>query len=262
MNKLDATRLRERADMPPTAARATLAADDGTPIGSLEAELAHALRDAGFPLAADGDGWRVEAPLTVALERIARWLSAHRLGGRWRDELLPVCDDEGHVLGAIDRAVVRPLGIATHAVHLVGYTHDGRIWVQQRALDKPVDPGRWDTLMGGLISAGESVAQALARETWDEAGLHIAQLTDVVEFARLTVRRPLEADGYMVEHMHCFAAGVPEGLVPVNQDGEVQRFEAVDAAALEVHLRADAFTLEAALVLLNWLERGAGRAPV
>ena len=50
MKRLDATRLRERADLPPTAARATLAADDGTPIGSLEAELAHACATPAFRL--------------------------------------------------------------------------------------------------------------------------------------------------------------------------------------------------------------------
>jgi len=27
------------------------------------------------------------------------------------------------------------------------------IWVQQRALDKANDPGLWDTLMGGMVSA-------------------------------------------------------------------------------------------------------------
>ncbi|MEO7151252.1 MAG: NUDIX domain-containing protein [Burkholderiaceae bacterium] len=261
MQRLDATRLRARADQPPAALRVTLSTHDGAPIGSIEPALAHDLCNAGLPLAPHPEGWRVAtATLDSALERIARWLSTHRLGGRWRDERLAVADASGHVVGAIERAVVRPLGIATCAVHLVGHTPEGRVWVQQRALGKAVDPGRWDTLMGGLMAAGETVAQTLERETWEEAGLRIAQLSAVHEFARLTVRRPLEAGSYMVEHMHCFEAGVPAGLQPANQDGEVLRFEALTPDVLRDRLYADAFTVEAALVLLCWVEAGAGAA--
>ena len=252
--------MRERADRPPAAPRATLSTHDGSAIGSIEPALAQEIHAAGLPLARNAEGWRLDAPLDPALERIARWLSTHRLGGRWRGERLAVTDADGRVVGAIERAVVRPLGIATHAVHLVGHTNDGRVWIQQRALDKAVDPGLWDTLMGGLMAAGETVAQTLERETWEEAGLRIAQLSDVHEFARITVRRPLEAGSYMVEHMHCFAARVPAGLVPVNQDGEVQRFEAQTRDELRRRLHADAFTVEAALELLGWVEGGAGAA--
>ena len=252
-------RLRAGADGAPAAPRdALLAPAAASPIGSIEPALARRIAAAGLPLRDTGQGWRVDAPLDPSLDRIARWLSTHLLDGRWRGELLAVTDAAGHVHGAIERAAVRPLGIATHAVHLVGQAADGAVWVQQRAFDKAVDPGRWDTLMGGLMAAGETVAQTLERETWEEAGLRLAQLSDVHEFARLTVRRPLEAGGYMVEHMHCFAARVPEGLRPVNQDGEVVRFEALARPQLALRLRSDAFTTEAALVLLRWLEQPAG----
>jgi len=43
--------------------------------------------------------------------------------------------------------------------------------------------------------------------------------------------------------------------VPVNRDGEVARFECLGTAALVERLRADAFTLEAALILAGALER-------
>jgi hypothetical protein len=63
------------------------------------------------------------------------------------------------------------------------------------------------------------------------------------------------ADGYMVEHIEMFVAVAPEGLAPLNQDGEVERFESLSRAALIERLHADAFTLEAAMVLVHWLER-------
>ncbi len=247
--------LRIRADAPPPTARQVLRVTGSvSPFGSMEAALARQMLDAGLPLQETDSGWQVAEPVEASLERIARWVCANLPGARWRDERLDVADASGRVLGTVERSAVRPLGIATHAVHLVGTTANGRVWVQQRAADKAVDPGRWDTLMGGLIAAGESVATALERETWEEAGLRIEPLADVREFARFTVRRPV-ADGYMVEHIHCYQAGVPDGFEPVNQDGEVQRFEALDRAALVERLEADVFTLEAALVLLRWLER-------
>lgn len=245
-------RLQARGDVPPAAAREALWASGGSArIGSIAPALARRMAGAGLPLVNTGDDWQIDAPLDASLERIARWLSVEVLNGRWRDERLAVTDEAGRVLGAIERAAVRPLGIATHAVHLVGQTADGAVWVQQRALDKAVDPGLWDTTMGGLTSAGESVAETLERETWEEAGLRIGQLQGVREFGRITVRRPV-AEGYLVEHIHCFEALLPQGLAPANQDGEVMRFEAVGADALDAWLEAERFTVEAALVLLRW----------
>jgi hypothetical protein len=50
--------------------------------------------------------------------------------------------------------------------------------------------------------------------------------------------------------MEMYAATLPEGLVPNNRDGEVAGFACLDRAAIELRLRAGAFTLEAALVLV------------
>ena len=46
---------------------------------------------------------------------------------------------------------------------------------------------------------------------------------------------------------------VPDALTPQNQDGEVERFDCITAGELHDRLRADAFTLEAALILTSWL---------
>lgn len=239
---------RERAALPPLRPREPLyAARSAAAIGSIEAALAGPLQAAELAVAADRDGWCLVAPVDRALEAIARWLAERGLAGRWRDERLDVADEAGRVLGAIERAAVRPLGITTQAVHLVGAKRSGGIWVQQRANDKATDPGLWDTLMGGLVAAGESIADTLARETWEEAGLRIEDLDRVSPLGRITIRRPVR-EGYMVEHVHIFGAIVPDAIVPVNQDGEVQRFECLDPTALVDRLRAEAFTLEAALI--------------
>ena len=103
---------------------------------------------------------------------------------------------------------------ATFAVHLSGRAADGRFWVQQRAFDKATDPGRWDTLMGGQMAAGESIEATLERETAEEAGLGLADLTTLARGPDVTVRRPV-VEGYMDERIAVFRAVLAEGLIPV-----------------------------------------------
>jgi 8-oxo-dGTP pyrophosphatase MutT (NUDIX family) len=248
--------LRQRADVAPSPTREPLAlAGAEAPFGSIERALAQRMVAAGLPLAREPAGaWRVAGPGDAALDALARWLDAERLASRWRGEALDVVDARGRAVARIERAAVRALGIATHAVHLVGRAPDGAWWVQQRAHDKSIDPGLWDTLMGGLVGAGESRADTLVRETAEEAGLDVARLDRLAEVDRITVRRPV-ADGYMIEHIAVHAAVLPDGVMPVNRDGEVARFERLATAALVERLRRDAFTLEAALVLVGALER-------
>jgi 8-oxo-dGTP pyrophosphatase MutT (NUDIX family) len=246
--------LQARADQAPARPRdALLATSDDVVVGSIEPALAQRMVDAGLPIEVAAGGWRIDAvPLNTAFARIAEWLRTQGLASAWRNELLSVTDASGAAVGAIERAAVRPLGIATRAVHLVGWAEQGGMWVQQRAFDKATDPGQWDTLMGGLMAVDEIVATTLARETWEEAGLRIAELRDVTDHGQLTVRRPV-SNGYMVEHIHVHEAVVPASLAPANQDGEVAAFERLSLDDLRERLQAGAFTLEAALILAQSL---------
>ena len=197
-------------------------------------------------------GWLLNGDVTAGLNRLASALHEAGLAGAWRHEQLAVRDARGLRVGTIERAAVRPLGIATQAVHLVGQAPDGRFWVQQRALDKPNDPGKWDTLMGGMVSSADTLEEALSRETWEEAGLHVADLQGLHHGGCLTVRRPTsdgDGTGYMVENIDWYVCTVPDGAKPMNQDGEVAQFALVDSAQLHKDLSCGAFTLEAALIL-------------
>ncbi|WP_343592206.1 DUF4743 domain-containing protein [Paracidovorax wautersii] len=206
----------------------------------------------------DRDGapcWQLDVPaegVSDALNALASALRERGLCGPWRDEQLAVCNAAGERLGTVERGAVRVLGIATQAVHLVGLAPDGRMWVQKRSLTKPNDPGRWDTLMGGMISAADSLPQALARETWEEAGLRVAELQQVGHGGHVLFCRPSSeggGTGYMVERIDWFRATVPEGMAPANQDGEVDEFALRSTEELQAQLAQDRFTLEAGLVM-------------
>lgn len=202
--------------------------------------------------------WPAQGDTSKALAQAAKHLHAIGLAGAWRDELMPVRDAFGRELAAVERALVRVLGVRTEAVHLVGFAPDGRVWLQQRAFDKPNDPGQWDTLVGGLVAHGETLAETLQRETWEEAGLRLRDLVDLQAGGAFNVSKP-SADGgglgHMAETIHWFTAMLPAGLSPVNQDGEVARFEAFEPDAVGARVIADQCTDEAAWVLalaLGW----------
>ncbi len=241
-----------RADVPPAAPRDPWRIGAAT-CGSIEPGLARSMTAAGLPLRLSSNGWQVEGPVDESLAAIARWLHAQGHGGKWRDERVAVTDEAGVVTAAIERAAVRVLGIATQAVHLVGEDDAGRVWVQRRALDKAVDPGMLDTLVGGLAAHGESVETTLERETWEEAGLRTRELAQVRALGRLVVKRPV-SDGYMVERIAMFSARVPSHLVPSNQDGEVMAFECLAADDLVERMARGEFTFEAVLIHGTWLQ--------
>ncbi|WP_341890622.1 NUDIX domain-containing protein [Variovorax sp. YR752] len=238
--------LRRRAAQPPLRPREPLRLGKAE-IGSIEPGVGQRMADAGLPLRPEDGAWQITSHDDDTLADLAQWLHEQGLASRWRGELLPVTDAQGRAHGAIERAAVRPLGITTHAVHLVGRHADGRYWVQQRAFDKATDPGMWDTLVGGLMAAGESVMTTLERETWEEAGLRLAELDGLQPLGHLQIRRPVD-EGYMVERATLFQAVLPRRLQPANQDGEVAGFACVDAARLDADLAAGRYTLEAALI--------------
>jgi len=255
-------RLRAGADQPPRRPRMPLWWQESA-IGSVEPDF---LDQIAALCASDGHtvlqkkeqngipGWQVQGALTSGLERIADAMRRLGLAHAWRDEQLGVGDAQGRVLGTVERAVVRPLGITTFAVHLAAKAPDGRHWVQQRALTKPNDPGLWDTLMGGMVPASDSLEQALERETWEEAGLRLDQLDGLAWGGRLTTRRPAGdggGAGYVVEHIDWYRCVVAEGVVPANQDGEVEQFRLMDAPEVARRLVRDEFTTEAALILVD-----------
>lgn len=248
-------RARTAAAAPPASVRATLLLGTaGLPVGSIEPALAARMSASGLPLRRRGEAWAVEGEADASLAVIAQWLHRERICANWRDELLAVLDLGGHPLAVVERSVVRALGLKTFAVHLVGHSPDTGVWVQQRAFDKATDPGRWDTLVGGQVTAGETTEGTLERETMEEAGLAIAQLLAVARSPDIKVCRPVD-DGYMIEQIAVFRAVVPQGRVPENRDGEVDRFECLQHDAILARLRAGLFTLEATLILGAELER-------
>jgi isopentenyldiphosphate isomerase len=56
-------------------------------------------------------------------------------------------------------------------VHLHVFNSKGELYLQKRPEWKDIQPGKWDTAVGGHIDLGEHVEQALFREAGEELGI-------------------------------------------------------------------------------------------
>lgn len=88
-------------------------------------------------------------------------------------EMLPVIDPNGTVIGQASRAWCHSGQKLLHpVVHLHIINRSGELYLQKRAADKEIFPGYWDTAVGGHISYGESICEALFREAGEELGFY------------------------------------------------------------------------------------------
>jgi isopentenyldiphosphate isomerase/intracellular septation protein A len=88
------------------------------------------------------------------------------------EEYFDIVDREGKVLGKAPRSVChsRP-GLLHQVVHLHVINSEEQIFLQKRSLTKQIQPGKWDTAVGGHVQSGENIESALKREAEEELGL-------------------------------------------------------------------------------------------
>lgn len=189
---------------------------------------------------------------TASRELVSLAKELHDVGAffQWRNELLDIVSyDTGRKLAKAERGIFRFLGMTTTCVHAVACDENGRFWLGLRSSSKQVDPDLWDTISGGLSSAGESTLETLARETVEEAGIAPENYT-VGEPIEFLVTRPVK-EGWMREKNTIYPIKLKSGITPKNQDGEVARFEAVGRDELLNRISKDQLTLDAALAFLK-----------
>ena len=94
------------------------------------------------------------------------------------NELFPIVDEQGNVLGKILRGQAHDGRKVLHPViHLHLFNSKGELYLQRRPDWKPIQPGKWDTAVGGHVSYGETVEQAFQREVMEELGISVPNPT-------------------------------------------------------------------------------------
>lgn len=84
-------------------------------------------------------------------------------------EWFPVVEPSGLVVGRSTRSYchsgAKPLHPVIH-IHIID--RFSRIYLQKRAMNKDIQPGKWDTAVGGHVSYGEGILEAVYREASEE----------------------------------------------------------------------------------------------
>ncbi len=150
-------------------------------------------------------------------------------GEEWFDLVTP----EGKVIGKAPRSAVHGNPNLLHpVVHIHVFNHNGQLFLQKRSRNKDVQPGKWDTAVGGHIHTGEDLHSALQREAAEELG--------ITKGTFHTLYRYVMRNNFESELVHTFRL-VHNGPFKINREEiQVGRFWKIQE--IEANLDKDVFT--------------------
>lgn len=86
-------------------------------------------------------------------------------------EWFPIVEPNGLVVGRSTRRYCHSGAKPLHPViHIHVIDRFSRIYLQKRSMKKDIQPGKWDTAVGGHVSYGEGIIEAVYREASEELG--------------------------------------------------------------------------------------------
>ena len=84
----------------------------------------------------------------------------------------PIVDEQGNITGAATRGECHSGSKLLHPViHLHVFNSKGDLYLQKRPEWKDIQPGKWDTAVGGHIDLGESVRNRTQTGAREELGI-------------------------------------------------------------------------------------------
>ena len=88
------------------------------------------------------------------------------------NEIFEIVDVENNIIGSATRTQCHGNPDLIHRTsHVVVFDQTGRILLQKRSINKDIQPGKWDTAVGGHLMPGESFEVAAIREMGEELGI-------------------------------------------------------------------------------------------
>ncbi len=160
-----------------------------------------------------------------------------------QQEIFPIVDKTGKVIGSATRGECHSGSHLLHpVVHLHVFNSHGEVYLQKRPEWKDIQPGKWDTAVGGHIDYGETPEEALVREVREElgmtdftperVGLYVfdSQRESELVYVHRTVYdgpvRPSadELDGGRFWSLDEIRSAIGNGILTPNFESEFQRF--------------------------------------
>lgn len=147
-------------------------------------------------------------------------------------EIFPIVDENGATIGSATRGECHGGSKLLHpVVHLHVFDSLGRLYLQKRPHWKDIQPGKWDTAVGGHVDYAEEVIDALHREAREELGLD--------DFKEEFIKTYVFESARERELVNTFKTTVTTGLKPSDElDGG--RFWTLDE--IRANLGKDIFT--------------------
>ena len=110
-------------------------------------------------------------------------------------------------------------------VHLHLVTPEGEVYLQKRVMTKDIQPGRWDTAVGGHVDFGETPGEALRRESCEELGHEPGNPGMICRYVFCSDRE--------LELVHVFAECVSRDIRLTPDPGEIETGRFWTAAEIE-----------------------------
>ncbi len=202
---------------------------------------------------------------SAAVAEVLQQLHAEGLISGWRNECYAV--NRGFhqpPLLVMERAAVSMFGVTGYGIHVNGLVGSGeqlRMWIGQRSLSKPTDPGKLDQIVAGGQPVGLGLLENVIKECYEEAGIPETLARQVQPVGAITYCLET-ACGLRPDIIYCFDLQLPECFQPRNTDGEVEAFYLWEMAQLRHTLEtSDSFKFNCSLVAIDCMIRHGVIAP-
>ena len=113
------------------------------------------------------------------------------------DEIFEIVDEDNNIIGtALRRECHGNPELCHRTAHVIVLNNSGDILLQKRSKDKDIQPGKWDTAVGGHLMVGETFEQAAAREMNEELGIPSDQ--QIAFLFNMKIRNEIESENVAV----------------------------------------------------------------